>query len=166
MRLPPDKIPRTGKNEAGQEVPIKVDPAAPLVAQIFKTRIDPFVHKLSFMRIFSGTVKKDDSVHVSGARKAVKLHQLLDVQGNETQPIEQASAGEIVAVAKVEELHTGLLAGRFDDAGDQVSHADGRPGRHAQEPRRRRQAVRRAATRSSKRTAPFNCTATRRRTSW
>ncbi len=81
------------------------------MAQVFKTRIDPFVHKLSFIRIFSGTVKKDDSVHVSGARKAVKLHQLLKVQGSETQPIEQAAAGDIVAVAKVDELHTGLSLG-------------------------------------------------------
>jgi elongation factor G len=111
--LPPEKIERTGKNEADQEVPIKVDPAAPLVAQIFKTRIDPFVHKLSFMRIFSGTVKKDESVRLSGARKAVKLHQLLNVQANDTQPLEQASAGEIVAVAKVDELHTGLSLGEL-----------------------------------------------------
>jgi elongation factor G len=109
--LPPDKIPRMGKNEAGQEVPVKADRAAPLVAQIFKTRIDPFVHKLNFMRIFSGTVKKDESVHVSGARKSVKLHQLLSVQANDTQPIDQAGAGEIVAVAKVDELHTGHSLG-------------------------------------------------------
>jgi elongation factor G len=109
--LPPDKIARTGKNEGGTEMAIGADPAGPLVAQIFKTRIDPFVHKLSFMRIFSGTVKKDDSVHVSGARKAVKLHQLLSVQGNETHAIDHASAGDLVAVAKVDELHTGLSLG-------------------------------------------------------
>jgi len=109
--LPPDKIPRIGTNEAGQTVPIQVDPAGPLVAQIFKTRIDPFVHKLSFIRIFSGTLKKDENVHVSGTRKAVKLHQLLTVQGNETHPIDQAIAGDIVAVAKVDELHTGFSQG-------------------------------------------------------
>jgi elongation factor G len=109
--LPPDKVLRTAKNEAGQDVPIKADPAGPLVAQIFKTRIDPFVHKLSFIRILSGTIKKDDSTHVSGARKSVKLHQLLSVQANETQPIDQGSAGDIVAVAKSEDLHTGLSLG-------------------------------------------------------
>jgi len=109
--LPPGKVDRSGKNEAGEPITIKPDPAGPLVAQVFKTRIDPFVHKLNFLRIFSGTIKKDDNVHVSGARKAVKLHQLLDVQANETHPIESASAGDIVAVAKVEELHTGLSLG-------------------------------------------------------
>ena len=64
--LPPDKLLRTAKNDAGQEQTVKPDPAGPLVAQIFKTRIDPFVHKLTFVRIFAGTVKKDDTVHVSG----------------------------------------------------------------------------------------------------
>lgn len=109
--LPPGKIARTAKNEAGEDVPVNPDPAGPLVAQVFKTRIDPFVHKLSFLRIFSGTLKKDDVVHVSGARKAVKLHQLLSVQANETHLIDAAGAGEIVAVAKVDELHTGLSLG-------------------------------------------------------
>ncbi len=112
--LSPDRIERTGKNEAGEEAVIKCDPAGPLAAQVFKTRIDPFVHKLSFLRIFSGTVKKDESVHVSGARKAVKLHQLLTVQANETHALDHASAGDIVAVAKVDELHTGLSLGAIE----------------------------------------------------
>ena len=39
-------------------VDVTADPGGPLVAQIFKTRIDPFVQKLSFIRIYSGTLKK------------------------------------------------------------------------------------------------------------
>ena len=155
--LPADALPRSGKNEAGEEVAIEADAAGPLVAQVFKTRIDPFVHKLSFMRIFSGTMKKDDNVHVSGARKAVKLHQLLEVQGSETQPVELASAGDIVAVAKVEDLHTGTVTRRADAAADQVSHADGRAGRHAQEPRRRSASSRRAAQDRRGRSARSTC---------
>ncbi len=112
--LPPDKIERTAKNEGGEEVVLKADPAGPLVAQVFKTRIDPFVHKLSFIRVFSGTLNKDDSVHVSGAKKGVKLHQFLSVQGGETHPIEHAIAGEIVAVAKVDELHTSYSLGELE----------------------------------------------------
>jgi elongation factor G len=111
--LSPDKAQRNATNEAGQEMVIKADPAGPLAAQVFKTRIDPFVHKLSFIRIFSGTLKKDENVHVSKSRKAVKLHQLLGVQGSETFPLERASAGDIVAVAKVDELHTGLSLGEL-----------------------------------------------------
>jgi len=112
--LPPDKIERHGKEIANGEAIISSDPAQPLVAQVFKTRIDPFVHKLSFIRIFSGSLKKDDSVHISGVKKNVKLHQLLDVQGGETHPLDHASAGEIVAVAKVDELHTGCSLGEVE----------------------------------------------------
>ena len=52
----------------GDEVTLKCDPAAPLAAQVFKTRIDPFVQKLSFMRIYAGTLKQNATVHVSRTR--------------------------------------------------------------------------------------------------
>ncbi len=64
----PDKMVRKATNEQGQEVEIKPDAAGPLVAQVRRTRIDPFVQKLSFIRMYSGTLKKDESVHVSGGR--------------------------------------------------------------------------------------------------
>jgi elongation factor G len=78
---------------------------------VFKTRIDPFVQRLSYIRVFSGTLKKDSTVHVSGARKAVKIGPLLSVQAEKTTAIDQATAGEIVAVAKTEDLHTGTTLG-------------------------------------------------------
>lgn len=110
--LPPSRLHRQGKLEAtGETVDVPCQADGPLVAQVFKTRIDPFVHKLSFIRIFSGGIKKDDAVHVAGARKSIKLHQLLLVQGGETAPIDAVGAGDIVAVAKIEELHTGLCLG-------------------------------------------------------
>ncbi len=64
--LPPDKVVRKALNEAGEEVVLAPDPAGPLCAQVFKTRIDPFVQKVSYLRVYSGTLKKDDNVHVSG----------------------------------------------------------------------------------------------------
>ncbi len=112
--LPPDRVERHGKEHTNGEAIISADPTKPLVAQVFKTRIDPFVHKLSFIRIFSGSLKKDDSVHISGVKKNVKLHQLLNVQWGETHPLDEASAGEIVALAKVDELHTGCSLGEVE----------------------------------------------------
>jgi elongation factor G len=111
--VPPDAVPRTVKNAAGEEVEVKADAAGPLVAQVFKTRIDPFVQKLSFIRIFSGTVKKDETVSVVGARKGVKLAQLLQVQASDTQLIDDAGPGSIVAVAKAEDLQTGSSLGEL-----------------------------------------------------
>lgn len=111
--LPPDKLPHKAAKLDGTMVDLKADPAAPLVAQVFKTRIDPFVQRLSYMRIFSGTLKKDETVHASSARKPVKLHQLLCVQGAATEPVDVAGPGDIIAVAKTEDLHTGTCLGDF-----------------------------------------------------
>ncbi len=111
--LPPDKVVHKATNDAGAEVEVKTDPAGPLVAQVWRTRIDPFVQKLSFLRMFSGTIKKDESVHVSGLKKNLKIGPLLEVQGSETKAIESASAGEIVAISKTEDLHTGATLGNL-----------------------------------------------------
>ena len=109
--LPPTAIRRTAKNAAGEDVEVVADPAGPLVAQVFKTRVDPFVQKLSFIRVFSGTVKKDTTVPATGARKGLKIAQLLEVQASETSPVDDAIAGSIVAVVKMEDLHTGMTLG-------------------------------------------------------
>ena len=111
--LPPTALVRKGKKADGSEVEVKADPAGPLVAQCFKTRIDPFVQKLNFIRVLSGTLKKDSVVPVVGERKGVKLTQLMEVQADETAPVEDAGPGSIVAVAKVEELQTGSSIGEI-----------------------------------------------------
>ncbi len=108
--LPPTALPRMATKD-GAEIDVKCDPAGPLVAQVFKTRIDPFVQKLSYIRIYSGTMKKDETVPTTSARKGTKLGPLLEAQGGETKPVDAASAGDIVAIAKMEELHTGTSLG-------------------------------------------------------
>jgi elongation factor G len=108
--LPPTAVPRTGGKD-GDTVTLKPDPAAPLAAQVFKTRIDPFVQRLSYIRIYAGTLKKDSTITSPGVRKGIKIGPLLSVQAEKTQPVEQAAAGDIVAVAKTEDLHTGTSLG-------------------------------------------------------
>jgi len=111
--LPPGTLARKAKDASGAEVEVAADPAGPLVAQVFKTRIDPFVQKLSFLRGFSGKLAKDMTVPMVGARKGVKLGQLFAVQANDTTPIDEAGPGMIVAVAKMEELETGSTLGEL-----------------------------------------------------
>ena len=111
--LPPGAVVRKAAKPGGEEIEVKADPAGPLVAQVFKTRIDPFVQKLSFIRVYSGTLKKDSSVPLVGARKPVKLAQLFEVQASETEPVDEAGPGGIVAVTKVEELHTSGGLGEY-----------------------------------------------------
>jgi elongation factor G len=109
--VPASTVVKKATGADGQEVEVKPDPAGPLVGQVFKTRIDPFVQKLNFIRIFSGTLKKDSTIAAVGVRKGIKIGPLFYMQANESEPTEEAGPGEIAAVAKVEELHTGVTLG-------------------------------------------------------
>lgn len=109
---PADLIRKAKKGE--EEVEVAPDASGPLVAQIFKTRIDPFVQKLSFIRMFSGTLKKDEHVSASSARKGIKMGPLLEVQADQTKAVDSAGPGDIVAVAKMEDLHTGTTLGDLE----------------------------------------------------
>jgi elongation factor G len=105
--LSPAELPRKATNAAGQEVTLTPDPHGPLVAQVFKTRIDPFVARMSFIRVYSGTLKKDMSIHCARISKAIKVPQLLEMQGHQHAALEEASAGDIAVVVKVEDLAVG-----------------------------------------------------------
>lgn len=111
--LSPAEMHRSANNGAGS---LDIEPTAegPLVAQVFRTRIDPFVQKLNFIRVFSGTIRRDDSVHASSARKNIKLGPLLEVQGEDTSPVDVAGPGDIVAIAKMDDLHTGTVLGDLE----------------------------------------------------
>jgi len=111
--LPPTAVARTAAKD-GDTVTLKADASAPLAAQVFKTRIDPFVQRLSFIRIYSGTLKKDATVSSPGARKGIKLGPLLSVQADKTANVDDAVAGDIVAIAKNEELHIGTSLGEVE----------------------------------------------------
>ncbi|MDR0521907.1 MAG: elongation factor G [Planctomycetaceae bacterium] len=104
--LAPDMIRRKVKNAAGEETEINADAAGPVIAQVFKTRIDPFVQKLNFLRVYSGTLKNGQSLPASTSRRGIKIAQLFQMQAGETKPIDEATPGMIVAVAKLEELET------------------------------------------------------------
>jgi elongation factor G len=111
--LSPADLVRSATNGEA-DVELKPDASGPLVAQVFRTRIDPFVQKLNFIRVFSGTLRRDDSVHASTARKNIKLGPILEVVGEQTHPIDEAGPGDIVAIAKMEDLHTGTVLGDYE----------------------------------------------------
>ncbi|MDO5308015.1 MAG: elongation factor G [Planctomycetia bacterium] len=102
--LPADAIERTGKDSEGNDVVVKADPNGEIVAQVFKTRIDPFVQKINYIRVFSGTLKTGATVPLVGSRKGFKIAQLFEVQANDLTPVDEAGPGSIVAVTKTDEL--------------------------------------------------------------
>jgi elongation factor G len=105
--LSPFELPRKATNGSGQEVTLTPDREGPLVAQVFKTRIDPFVARMSFIRLYSGTLKKDMSIHSSHVSKAIKVPQVMEMQGHQHVALEDALAGDIAVVVKVEDLTVG-----------------------------------------------------------
>ena len=102
---------------AGEDLEIKPRLDGPLIGQIVKTRIDPYISKVSYIRLYSGTLRKDDRVHIVVESGTVKISQLLEFQGGEREQIEEATAANIVAVAKVDELHTGTT---ISDGSDEI----------------------------------------------
>ena len=100
---------------SGGELPVpQTDPGAPLVAQVIRTTTDPFAGRLSMVRIFSGTMRADDVLHVSGhgSRSAdhdsdERIGQIQAAVGSELKPRGSAMAGEIVMVPKLTTAETG-----------------------------------------------------------
>jgi len=88
--------------------PISREPkaSAPLSGQVFKSVADPFVHKLSYIRVYSGTLTHD--VHVFNQRtgKAARMGGMYKPFGKDPRPCTAAIAGDIVCVTKVDELNT------------------------------------------------------------
>ena len=105
--LNPADISRKGTNADGEEITIEPDPTASVVVQVFKSRIDPFVAKMSYIRVFAGQLKKDDTVHTSGSGKTVRIAQLLEMQGAHHESVDSAGVGEMVAVVKMDDLKVG-----------------------------------------------------------
>jgi elongation factor G len=93
--------------EDGEADDIDIDPSedGDLVAQVFKTAIDPFMGKLSFMRIISGKLTPETTLVNMRSGKTIKPGHIYSTQGKQQEEIREAIAGDIVAVAKFDDLH-------------------------------------------------------------
>jgi elongation factor G len=76
------------------------------VAYVFKTTSDPYVGRISLLRVYSGEVKADDVLE-SSSREKVRVHNLFTMQGKEHNDAADLIAGDIAAVAKIEDLRPG-----------------------------------------------------------
>ena len=96
------KNPTTGETEKRAQ-----DPSAPFSAYVFKTIIDPFAGKLSVMRVISGKVAQDMSFFNANKQAKEKFGQMFRLEGKKQEIVKEASAGEIVAAAKLKDVVTG-----------------------------------------------------------
>ncbi len=100
---PPPFMKGVGAN--AQPITSTPDPAAHVIADVFKIANDPFVGKLGVFRVYQGTVMKDTQLFIDDGKKPFKVAHLFKLKGKEHVEITQAIPGDIAAVAKIEELH-------------------------------------------------------------
>jgi len=96
---------------------LRTDPDGPLLAEVVKTTSDPYVGRVSLVRVFSGTLRPDAVVHVSGHGRAASGHADHDEDervgaitsplGKQQRPVASCPAGDICAVAKLVTAETG-----------------------------------------------------------
>ncbi len=86
---------------------LEISPTGPAVATVFKTISDPFVGKVSMIRVLSGKIARDDHLDLSTGGQA-RMHNLFHLQGKEHTDAEEVVCGDIAAIAKVDEAVTGV----------------------------------------------------------
>lgn len=105
---PLDKGTQIGTNpKTGEEVKREPDPSEPFSAMVFKTISDPYAGKLTLFRIYSGKIKPDMNVYNPNRDCSERLATLFEMEGKKQQPVTEAEAGDIIAVAKLKETMTG-----------------------------------------------------------
>ena len=110
MYLPsPSDMPAiTGINPKSEaEETRAADEKAPFAALAFKIATDPFVGKLTFIKVYSGELKSGETVFNVSSGKRERVSKILQMHSNKQQPLESVSAGNIVALVGMKEIHTG-----------------------------------------------------------
>jgi len=105
---PLDIPPPTGTQpDSGETITREVDDAAPLSALVFKIVSDPFVGRLSYIRIYSGTITKGASIENSTKGKSERIGRLLRMHANHREDIDEIRAGDICAAVGLRNTFTG-----------------------------------------------------------
>jgi elongation factor G len=118
---PPEHVLPEVYNPHGVARPgLSCDPAGPLLAEVVKTTSDPYVGRVSLVRVFSGTIRPDTTVHVSGHFSAFfasnthadhdedeRVGTLSFPLGKQQRPAQQVVAGDICAIGRLSRAETG-----------------------------------------------------------
>ncbi len=128
---PPEHVsPEVFTPAGGEADPAACDPAAPLVAEVIKTTSDPYVGRVSLVRVFSGTLDADHPVHVSGHFSSFfgasenhpdhdedeKVGALSYTFGRHLVPTDSVVAGDIAAIGRLTRAETGDTLSAVDNA--------------------------------------------------
>ncbi len=116
---------RLRKGLAGDLVDVVCDAQKPLLAHVFKIATDPYLGKLSMLRILQGTLDGTTLFVCGSSKKQMKAGHILKVEGRDHPEIATvAYAGDLVAIAKLDELHVDMIV---RDPGADDDYAPFRP---------------------------------------
>ncbi len=93
-------------NNNKDEVTRKLSENEPLSVLVFKTIADPYAGQLTIMRVLSGQVYSDSTIFNSTKATKERIGQILKLVGKKHEPVQKASAGDIIAVAKLKDTNT------------------------------------------------------------
>ncbi|RUL76833.1 elongation factor G [Dyella choica] len=102
---PAEANPPPFRNAQNVQLAVEPDPDAHVIADVFKVVNDPFVGKLAIFRVWQGTIRRDSQLFIDDNRKAFKVGHLFRLNSKSHVETEQAIAGDIAAVAKVDDIH-------------------------------------------------------------
>ena len=107
MPAPTDVPDITGQDEDGNEVTVKSSDDEPFSALAFKIMTDPFVGKLAFIRVYSGTLNSGSYVLNSTKNKKERVGRILQMHANNRKEIDKVYSGDIAAAVGLKVTVTG-----------------------------------------------------------
>jgi elongation factor G len=98
---------KPGDEEEVRDIPRRADDTMPFAGLAFKIMNDPFVGTLTFTRLYSGVINKGDSVLNATKGRKERIGRMMMMHSNNREEIEEAFAGDIIALAGLKETTTG-----------------------------------------------------------
>jgi elongation factor G len=114
---PLDRPPVVGMTPDGEEIQLEADEDGPLAALAFKVQADPHVGKLTYIRVYSGTLRSGSYVMNTTKGRRERVGRLLQLHANSREQRDEVYAGELVAAIGLSQTGTG----------DTLVSADGEP---------------------------------------
>jgi elongation factor G len=90
-----------------EELECPPDPEGPVVAQVFKTFVDPFAGRVNLFRVYAGKLTSDSQLYNLNKEKKERIGQVVCLVGKKQTPVESIGVGDIGAVVKLTETETG-----------------------------------------------------------
>ncbi|MCK5012272.1 MAG: elongation factor G [Candidatus Omnitrophica bacterium] len=105
---PLDVPPISGINpDTKEEITREVSPTAPFSALVFKVATDPYVGKLFYARIYSGTLKQGSQIYNVSEKKKERIAKIVVMHSNKQEIVEEIEAGEIAALVGLKDSKSG-----------------------------------------------------------